>query len=278
MKLFISWSGSTSKAVALAFRRWLPSVLQFVQPYVSAEDVDKGSRWATEVAKELEGAGYGVLCVTRDNLTSTWLNFEAGALSKAFDTARVVPILFDLRPSDLTGPLAMFQAATTSREDILKLIQSINSAAPGSLDDSRLTEAVETWWPKLEEGLQEIRTATPSTAVSARRDTSEIVEEVLEGVRSLQRDMADFQGFATNRDRRLPETRQGELTRATTHEEFFRRISDFGVTGLVTRVTGQARVNIGRRLTKKERMYLERAAQELGFDDLEIVEDVLSEA
>jgi hypothetical protein len=34
MKVFISWSGETSHAVAQTLRFWLPSVLQYVEPYV----------------------------------------------------------------------------------------------------------------------------------------------------------------------------------------------------------------------------------------------------
>ncbi len=95
--------------LASALYTWLPSVLQSVKPFLSSEDVDKGARWAVEVSKELEGSGYGVLCVTRENVATPWLNFEAGALSKAFDTARVVPLLLDLSPTDVVGPLTMFR-------------------------------------------------------------------------------------------------------------------------------------------------------------------------
>ena len=100
MKVFISWSGNKSHKVALLFREWLPSVIQSVVPYVSSEDIDKGARWSTDIAKELEDSTFGILCVTKENLNAPWLSFEAGALSKTMDKSFVTPFLFDIKRSE----------------------------------------------------------------------------------------------------------------------------------------------------------------------------------
>ena len=82
MKVFISWSGERSRSIAEALREWLPDVIQAVKPWLSAEDIDKGARWSSDLAHELEDAHVGVICLTPENLEEPWIHFEAGALSK----------------------------------------------------------------------------------------------------------------------------------------------------------------------------------------------------
>lgn len=61
MKVFISWSGERSQALAQALRDWLPMVLYYVEPWLSHSDIEAGERWAHEVAKELEVSKFGIL-------------------------------------------------------------------------------------------------------------------------------------------------------------------------------------------------------------------------
>ena len=120
MKVFISWSGNISWKVAVIFRDWLPSVIQSVEPYVSSEDIDKGARWSTDIAKELEDSTFGILCVTKENLEAPWLSFEAGALSKTMEKSFVTPFLFDIKRSEVQGPILQFQSTIFQKEDIKK--------------------------------------------------------------------------------------------------------------------------------------------------------------
>src|SRR5581483_8186823 len=110
MKVFISWSGKRSRAVAVALRDWLPGVINSVEPFVSSEDIYAGSRWQKEIAEQLESTNFGIVCVTKENQHAPWLNFEAGALAKAVESSYVVPLAVDLKPTDVEIPLGQFQA------------------------------------------------------------------------------------------------------------------------------------------------------------------------
>lgn len=70
MKLFISWSGTRSRELAEALREWIPLVLHYVEPWLSEADITAGERWAQSVAKELETSNFGIICVTRENVSS----------------------------------------------------------------------------------------------------------------------------------------------------------------------------------------------------------------
>ena len=152
MKIFLSWSGDTSHKVAIAFRDWLPQVIQSLTPYVSSEDIDKGTRWSTDIAKELEESAYGIILVTAENLVAPWVNFEAGALSKIIDKSNVSPFLFDVKRSEVKGPLLQFQSTILDKSDICKLLNSINKKIEQDdrLEEQKLEKAFEVWWPELE--------------------------------------------------------------------------------------------------------------------------------
>jgi hypothetical protein len=101
--IFLSWSGDRSNRVAQALKKWLPLVLDDVKPWFSDKDILAGKRWFLEVGQGLQETNFGIICLTRDNLESPWLLFEAGALSKALDEGHVCPYLLDVEVKDITG-------------------------------------------------------------------------------------------------------------------------------------------------------------------------------
>src|SRR5215216_6597371 len=186
MLVFISWSGSRSKRVAEALEKWLSMVLQAVNPWLSL-DIEKGARWSPVIAERLEQSKVGIICVSRDNVDSHWLLFEAGALSKTKD-AYVCTLLIDLRPADLSAPLAQFQATTTEKEDIRRLAHTINSAVQRcgecSPSDQVLNDTFEALWPILNTVLKEVvQSSGESDSSKKLRADRELLEEIVEILR-----------------------------------------------------------------------------------------------
>jgi hypothetical protein len=179
-KVFISWSGDLSRKLGEALRDWLPASLQYVKPYFSPQDTEKGRKWDSEIAKELADSDIGVLCLTRENFLKPWILFEAGALSKSITKARVCPLLFNLEPPDVTGPLTSFQHTSFVKDDFRKLVETINSAAgENSLDVAVLGDVFDMWWPQLESKVTAILASHVEEAVGERRADRDILEEIL---------------------------------------------------------------------------------------------------
>lgn len=180
-KVFISWSGVQSQKLGEALRNWLPSALQFVKPYFSPEDIEKGAKWGTEISKELELSNIGIICLTRDNTEKPWILFEAGALSKSLEKSRVCTLLFDIDPSDVKGPLTNFQGTRFAHDDFKRLFVAINAAAGDfRLDTPVLDSVFEMWWPKLESEVTSILKTVDKSVKKERRSERDILEELLE--------------------------------------------------------------------------------------------------
>src|SRR5688572_14343462 len=94
-RVFLTWSGDRSKAVSTALRTWLPKVIQNLDPWMSDNDIDKGTRWASEISVQLHQSKIGIICLTPENIREPWVNFEAGALSK-LEGSYVCTYLYEL--------------------------------------------------------------------------------------------------------------------------------------------------------------------------------------
>jgi hypothetical protein len=198
MKVFLSWSGERSRAIAEALKGWLPSVLQAVRPYFSPEDVSKGSRWSSEIAKELAASRVAILIVTPENQEAPWLLFEAGALSKNLDQSKVCPMLFGgMEPTDVKGPLVQFQAARFGEEEMRRVLKAINAElGESALPPDVLERVFKMWWPGLESQVSAVQVADKDRDGPPRRSERDLLEEVLARVRNL-----DSRG--SNRPRRV---------------------------------------------------------------------------
>ncbi|MCK2020516.1 toll/interleukin-1 receptor domain-containing protein [Peribacillus frigoritolerans] len=179
MKVFLSWSGNESKQLAEIFKEWLPNVLQYVDPYMSAQDISLGERWNNNISGNLEESDFGLVFVTPMNINAPWINYEAGALSKTLDS-KVIPILYNADVMILNqGPLKQFQSAKNLEKDsILSLLKSINSSNKnGQLDQLRLIKSFEMWWTDLKEAIEAI--VKEDSSDGATSDTEPTEKELL---------------------------------------------------------------------------------------------------
>ena len=187
MKIFLSWSKPRSRAVAEALNDWLKRVIQAVKPFYSPE-IEKGANWSKELDTALEGTRFGIICLTPDNLDSTWIHYEAGALSKTPD-ALIWTFLHGINHGNIPQPLGKFQHTVAEKEDVFKLLMSVNkrlSDVGGEpLDIEILRENFERYWPDLEGKLKVAEGV--GDLVEKPREERAILLEILETVRNQQR-------------------------------------------------------------------------------------------
>lgn len=200
MKVFISWSGARSRAVAEALHDWLQRVIQAVEPFYTPY-MEKGVKWSNEIDDALEGTRFGIVCLTPDNVNSTWIHFETGALSKTKD-AVIWTFLHGLTAGDVPQPLGKFQHTIAEKSDVLKLLHSINGllreVGTGALKDALLEEIFEETWSKLEIKLIEAEKLQKNNEIAgnvteAKREEKDVLNEILEIVRNQQRQINSLQ-------------------------------------------------------------------------------------
>jgi hypothetical protein len=189
-KVFISWSKAMSKRVASVLQEYLPEVLEGVDLFMSDKDIEPGQRSMKVLESQLDGTTYGLLVVTAENQGESWLNFEAGALSKQVgkdedDIPRVVPLLVDINnPNQLTGPVSQFQAVRLDKEGLRRTILSIATLVGSKI--STIEKRFERAWPDMETAITEAKqdqllTKKPSRSVDSK------IDEALQILRTMQR-------------------------------------------------------------------------------------------
>jgi hypothetical protein len=188
LKVFLSWSGERSKAVAELLDEWIQCVIQAVDPWMSSKDIDRGSLWFSEVTDQLQNTSIGIICLTKENKNKPWILFEAGALAKGLNSSRVCTFLIDLEPTDVGNPLAQFNHTNAQEESMWALMLTLNkSLKERSLKEKVLEEVFETYWPKFEEKFQKIINIKEEVSTQDQRSENDILIEILSATRSMDR-------------------------------------------------------------------------------------------
>lgn len=210
MKAFVSWSGTRGRDSAVALREFLPLLLQRLNIFSTTDDIEKGSRWLTEVSSSIKSADLALVCVTPESVNSPWLVYEVGALAATLGPTRIVPILIGMSPVDLTGPLVQFQSCRTERSDFWRLVQLINSLDEPRVPDEMLEKLYEMLWPRLEGTLSAIaaeQTVDAKKAPSARTSDRELMDQMLKRLEAIQQRLANVEN---NTGRGTPDIPKGE--------------------------------------------------------------------
>lgn len=182
-KVFLGWSGARSNAVAQALRSWLPDAVEGVQVFLSSVDIDAGSRWGDRLAEELQGTNIGVICLTPENTNSPWLQFEAGALSRTVGRSCVIPYLFDMSATELTGPLAQFQTSLATPEGTFGVVKMINQSRNSEpIELQKIERQFKRCWPELQQMLKSVPPRPPLES-SEKPSEMDVLGEILETVR-----------------------------------------------------------------------------------------------
>lgn len=173
MRIFISWSGPESHALARILHDWIPMVLPYAKPWMSSENIDKGKRWVPEIADNLQNSSYCIVCVTPDVAQRPWVNFEAGAVSKIVNESHVSPLLLGVSIDELGDvPLGMFHCTVFEKEDVAKLLGSINAASDSSVPSSVLRKALDYTWQKVRRKVESVNLFPNRRAKVSRQDNT----------------------------------------------------------------------------------------------------------
>jgi hypothetical protein len=203
VKIFVSWSGKRSKAVAELMSDWLKCVIQASQPWISTRDIDRGAIWFSEISDKLKDVSVGVVCLTQENKNKPWILFETGALAKGLTTNRVCTFLIDLKPEDLQDPLGQFNHTTPDRSSVWALARTINDCLDDKALDERILEQVfETYWPQFEEKFNAALEENQPDEIVPPRSEQDILSEILNNTRSLSNRIRTLESDVNSKSRK----------------------------------------------------------------------------
>ncbi len=158
MQIFLSWSRSKSRELALEMKRFLIGLFRDdIKIWMSSESINFGTYSLQHIAEALRKSDKCISIITDDNYESPWILYEAGAIAGHRDSLTtsvqsiVVPILFDEinREKLQKNPLYQFQFVIFNKENIKKLVKQINDETNSYSDTEVLNNQFELNWTYL---------------------------------------------------------------------------------------------------------------------------------
>lgn len=202
MKIFISWSGARSRAVAEVLDEWIRCVIQAARPWVSTQNIDRGAIWFNEIQTQLQDTSIGIVCLTQENKNKPWILFESGALAKGLSASRVCTFLIDLTPADVENPLAQFNHTIPDEESMWQLVRTLNGCLPADqmLSHQVLERSFITYWPQFTQEFKKALGENEPAVDIPERDEKDILSEILENTRSLTNRVNSIEKSVTFRE------------------------------------------------------------------------------
>lgn len=156
MKIFISWSGELSKQIGGELSKWIPEVVPHIDIFYSNSSLKLGQQWLNGLSSSLEDISFGICIITKNNLNSPWVHYEAGAIfHKNEKKCTLIPLLIDIHKNELSGPLSTFQAMNFTEEEMRNLVKTINNGLESrKLPDTMIDVMFNLHWAELEKRIK----------------------------------------------------------------------------------------------------------------------------
>lgn len=193
MKIIIGWSGRRSRKLAILLQEWLKRVIQAADSHIIKID-DNGREFpGSEVIGDANDC-FGILCLTKDNHQDHNILFEAGVLSTKLPEDRLSAVLLNIDEESISLPLRHLSLSTTGKDDIWKLVRSLNDRMGAyKLKRDLLEDSFNTFWGRFEKEVDRIirmpADADDTESVKERSTTfssEPVLIELLATVRSLE--------------------------------------------------------------------------------------------
>lgn len=177
LDVFISWSGPLSQDIATVFHELVPELLPGTKPWMSSEDIPKGKPWFSSILSQIGKSPICLMCITDQNLRSSWLYYEAGGIAFAMQDPYVCPYLVNVGTSDLSStPLGQMQCTRYDREDTWRLLRDLNRRLETPNDEHSVRETFDAKWPAFKKKLDRLieNHWTSDEEAQKPRDTKEL--------------------------------------------------------------------------------------------------------